>query len=85
MKERAGLAVLLMLGLSGVVEAEVTIVKDGHPLSAIYADPAVMSETAAVNINPAQAEVEKRRVRLRESVKDLAGILERISGAKVPC
>jgi len=63
--------------------AGVTIIKDGAAQAAIYADPAVMSEERGAVTNAVQREAEKDRVRLRESVKDLSVVLERISGAKI--
>ena len=78
------LAVCGMGLLMSSVRADTIIIENGEPKAAIYADAAVMAEGNQPTTTPAEAETEKARQRLRESVKDLAGILERISGAKVP-
>ena len=75
----------LAIGICHVCHAAgVTIIENGVPKAAIYADPAVMSEERRGGNDAVQREAEKDRVRLRESVKDLSGILKRISGAKFP-
>ena len=74
-----GLAVLAASAAAGV-----TIVEDGVPRAAIYADAAAMAEKAVKVTTGPEQEAEKARQRLRESVKDLAGVLERISGAALP-
>src|ERR1043166_4370395 len=66
--------------------ADVTIVENGQPRAAIFV-PERLLEDAAKNPEPATvwrtAKPEDNRRRLRESVKALAGFLERISGAKI--
>jgi len=60
----------------------VTLVKDGKALCAIYVEPAVMAadDAAALRATP---EKEKQRRTLRESVKDLALYLGKMSGAQL--
>jgi hypothetical protein len=68
------------------VTADVILVDKGQSRAAIFVPERVMDDAAK---NPELASVwrslkaEDNRRRLRESVKDLAGVLERISGAKV--
>jgi hypothetical protein len=59
------------MGASAATAAEVTLVEKGAARATIYASAAVLCETNAA---------EKK---LRDTVRDMAGILERISGAKV--
>jgi len=66
------------------VRAETIIIENGEPRATIYADAAVMAEGKQPTTSPAEARAEQERQRLRESVKDLSAILERISGAKLP-
>ena len=73
-----------VLGMAVIAGADVVIVESGQPVSAIYADPLVMDERGNATTTPTEARAEKERVRLRESVKDLSGILERISSAAIP-
>lgn len=65
------------------VRAEVILVQDGVARAAIYATPEVMDPgDRPAPKNPAR-EAESQRRRLRESVKDLAAVLEKITGARV--
>jgi hypothetical protein len=65
---------------------DVVVVENAQPRAAIFVAPRVMDD-AAKSPEPAPVwrtlKLEDNRRRLRESVKDLAGILERISGAKI--
>jgi hypothetical protein len=63
--------------------AGVTIIEDGKAAAVIYAPAKVMSEENVKAETPPEQKAEKARKRLRESVKDFAAILERISGAKL--
>ncbi len=77
----AACAVLL---LPATVPAAVTLVQDSQAKTAIH----VAAEVMAPDKNPAppknpEREAEQQRQRLRESVKDLALYLEKMSGAKV--
>jgi hypothetical protein len=62
----------VLLNATSAAGADVTIIENGVPKAAIYASASVLAETNAD---------EKR---LRASVRDMAGILERMTGAKVP-
>jgi hypothetical protein len=66
--------------------ADLTIVRDGQPRAAIFV-PKRLLDDATTNPEPVSVwrkrTTEDHRRRLRESVKDLAGILQRISGAKI--
>lgn len=75
---------LILLVSSASVRADVTLVANGQAQCVIVADAAVM----AADKSPApakfkDAEPERQRQRLRESVKDLAKYLGAMSGAKV--
>ena len=75
----------LLAGALRTALADVTIVQDGKPAATIYVPAEVMSmEDKPVNTlkNPEKRD-EGFRITLRESVKDLALYLEKISGAKV--
>ena len=78
---------LLLLGATQPVRAaDLVIVDDGRPRAAIFV-PARLMDDAKANPEPASVwrslKPEDNRRRLRESIKDLAAILGRISGAKV--
>ena len=75
------LALLLLIILASSAFA-LTLVKDGKALCAVYVEPAVMAadDAAALKATP---EREKERRRLRESVKDLALYLGKMSGTQV--
>ena len=84
---RARLAGLLLLGATQPVRAaDLVLVDNGRPRAAIFV-PARLMDDAKANPEPASVwrslKPEDNRRRLRESVKDLAGVLERISGAKI--
>lgn len=64
--------------------ADVVLVKDGQPQAMIQVSAEVMAADKNVNTLKGPAlEAEKQRQRLRESVKDLALYLGKMSGAKV--
>jgi len=66
-------------------ENAVTLIRDGAAKAAVYVAPEVMADdiknAATASYSDSQAETNRRR--LRESVKDLAHYLEKMSGAKV--
>lgn len=78
------LAVLVLSCSTQLVQAEVTLIEGGQPRAAIFVparvwdDAAKKPEEGVGSLSP-----ESQRRRLRESVRDLAEILQRISGAKV--
>jgi hypothetical protein len=80
--------VLILLALTNrpVPGADVVVIEKGEPRAAIFA-PERLHDNASQNSEPASVwrslGLEDNRRRLRESVKDLADILERISGARV--
>src|SRR5579862_1812271 len=79
--------VILFLSLAAPLSAaETVLVRDGKSVCAIFVPPRVLDD-AVKNPEPASnwrtPNLEDQRRRLRESVRDLAGILERISGAKI--
>lgn len=64
--------------------ADVTLVEDGRARCAVVVDPGVMAPDGVTSgLKAPAAEAEQQRRRLRESVKDLAGYLGKMSGAKV--
>lgn len=66
------------------IAADVVLVKDGQAQAVIQVNPAVMAADSKDNTLKGPAlEAERQRQRLRESVKDLALYLNKISGAKV--
>lgn len=76
----------LYLALAGASHsADVVLARDGKAMAAIYV-PARVLDDPVKNPEPAtvwrSSSPEDNRRRLRESVRDLAGILERITGAK---
>jgi hypothetical protein len=87
-----GLRTLLLLTIAALLavpavraRADLTLVQDGRARAAIYVTPAVMSsedKNPQTLKNPAR-EAEVQRQRLRESVKDLALYLRKMSGADV--
>jgi hypothetical protein len=66
--------------------ADVTLVSKGKAQCAIYVAPRVMAddEKPPVTLGVTETSPEEQRQRLRESVKDLALYLGKMSGAKVP-
>jgi hypothetical protein len=81
---KSPMAVILLMGMTAAVRADVVIVADETPTSVIYVDAHVMCDEKIETATHAEARAEKERVRLRESVKDLAAVIERISGAAIP-
>lgn len=77
---------LVFLGLSVGEAGDVVLIENGQAKAAIFV-PARLMDDADKNPEPAtiwrSLNPESNRCRLRESVKDLAAILERISAAKV--
>lgn len=79
------LSLCFLFVTAGRIHAQTTIVADGAPRAAIFVPARIMDDAAA---NPEPTSVwrslkpEAQQRRLRESVKDLAAIIERISGAK---
>ena len=82
------LCVIVAVNLfAGLLSADVTVVRDGSPVAAIFVSARVMDDSDANPEPPSiwrQRTEEDHRRRLRESVKDLAGILGRISDTQVP-
>lgn len=80
------LALFTVISSAAITLADVTLVENGKPRTAIFVPERIMDD-AAKNPEPAtiwrSLKPEDNRRRLRDSVKDLAAILERISGAKV--
>lgn len=78
--------VVLALAVSRTRADDVVLVENAQPRAAIFVAPRVMDD-ATKNPEPSPVwrslKSEDNRRRLRESVKDLAGVLERISGAKL--
>src|SRR5262245_7800499 len=86
MLHRGCLCIIALSWAGGLSAADVTIVEDGKPRVAIFVPGRVLFDAPK---NPAPDSVwrsygkEDNRRRLRESVKDFAAILERISGVKI--
>lgn len=88
MKPRV-LALLLLVLLCGGCTSlvEVVVVREGKPVAAIFVperiwdNPAKMPEPNGVWRGSTRDE--GQRIRLRESVRDMVGVLERITGAKI--
>jgi hypothetical protein len=77
---------LFATGLAAIMNADaadIELVKDGKPNAAIYVAPEVMAPDKAPTQKFAVQEAETQRQRLRESVKDLALYIEKMSGAKI--
>jgi hypothetical protein len=76
-------------GFVGVsqLRADTTLVADGQPRAAVFVSERVWDD-ATKNPEPAgmwrSLKAEDNRRRLRESVRDFVGIVERMSGAKLP-
>ncbi len=75
------------LVLSSELRADTTLVADGQPRAAVFVSERVWDD-ATKNPEPAGVwrtlKPEDNRRRLRESVRDFVGIVERMSGAKLP-
>src|SRR6266545_2477521 len=82
---RFTLACLIALAaVSLQARADVTLVASGQSQFVIVSDAATMAaDKAPAPTKFAEAEAERQRQRLRESVKDLAHYLGKMSGAKV--
>jgi hypothetical protein len=69
------------------LHADTTLVADGQPRAAVFISERVWDD-ATKNAEPAgiwrSLKPEDNRRRLRESVRDFVGIIERMSGAKLP-
>src|SRR5688572_7885152 len=79
-------SILLLCGLLGVsrmASADVTLARGGVAKTAIYVAPEVMAPDKATDVNTREFWQDWPRQRLRESVKDLALYLEKMSGAQV--
>ncbi len=63
--------------------ADVTLIENGASKCVIVVDAAVMAAAKPASAKFVEAEAERQRQRLRESVKDLAHYLGKMSGAKV--
>src|SRR5262245_12567287 len=83
---RCFVAIACLVGCSALARADVTLIDNGQARVAIFA-PARVMDDAKKNPEPDSVwrtgTAEDQRRRLRESIKDFAAILERISGAKV--
>src|SRR5438477_7259212 len=77
------LAAFVTVAACAVAQADVTLVENGQAKCVIVADAAVMAADKPMPTKFAEAESERQRQRLRESVKDLAACLGKMSGAKV--
>lgn len=82
---RRVLSLLLILAATTSAHAQVVLVQDGQPRAAIYVSARVLDEKDQKPQGPRslEREAETQRQRLRESVKDLAHYLEKMSGAKI--
>ncbi len=88
---RIALFSLLVISSCHIVESELradtTLVADGQPQAAVFV-PSRVWDDATKNPEPAgvwrSLKPEDNRRRLRESVRDFVGIVERMSGAKLP-
>ncbi len=83
---RYGLVFLLLTMAAPLGAKETVLVEDGKTRCAIFVPPRVWDDPVKnpepqANWRTPRAEDQRRR--LRESVRDLAGILERITGAKI--
>ncbi|MFN0195534.1 MAG: DUF4838 domain-containing protein [Planctomycetaceae bacterium] len=79
---------VLSCGLrAATVSADVALIVDGQPKAAIFVPERIWDDATA---NPEPSPVwtslkpEDNRRRLRESVKDFVGVIERMTGAKLP-
>ena len=82
-----GRLVAIVCWLPSLALADVTLIADGQPRAAVFVSERVWDDATK---NPESAGVwrslkpEDNRRRLRESVRDFVGIVERMSGAKLP-
>jgi hypothetical protein len=81
------LTVLACCYPSWVFAADITIVAEGQPRAAVFV-PERLWDDAVKNPEPAgvwrSLKAEDNRRRVRESVRDFVGVIERLSGAKLP-
>jgi hypothetical protein len=86
MRRVYGCALVMLMWTGSSARADVLVVENAEARAAIFV-PARVLDDAAKNAEPASVwkslKAGDNRRRLRESVKDLAAILERISGAKI--
>jgi hypothetical protein len=79
------LVIALPITSSVFAAGSITLIKSGKTKVAIYVDPEIMHTRTLKPDAPAEERAhEPLRVRVRESVKDLALLLKRIAGAEVP-
>jgi len=76
------LLLILFLSFATAAMADVVLVEDGRARAKIFVAPAVMADDLP-GAKHLLSETEKQRERLRDSVKDLALYLEKISGAPI--
>ena len=77
--------VALPLTIPSAAAESVTLIKDGKSKTAIYVAPELMAtRDLGRDATPAERQHELLRVRVRESVKDLALYLGKMTGATVP-
>ncbi|HEV7403587.1 MAG TPA: DUF4838 domain-containing protein, partial [Chthoniobacteraceae bacterium] len=76
------LLLAFFLSFASAVMADVVLVEDGRARAKIFVSPAVMAVDQP-GAKTSISEMEKQRERLRDSVKDLALYLEKISGAPI--
>ncbi|MCE9566790.1 MAG: DUF4838 domain-containing protein [Planctomycetes bacterium] len=80
---RSLIVAFALVTVCGVAQGDVTLVENGTSKCVIVADAAVMAADKPTAAKFMDAEPERQRQRLRESVKDLARYLGKMSGAKV--
>ena len=76
----------LAVSAANVAAVPLTLIPEsGDARCAIVVDPAVMASGSSTTglVNPA-LEAEKQRIRLRDSVQDLAAVLKKMTGREVP-
>ncbi len=87
MKIKHTLVLSLVMSISSLPAiADLALVKEGKSLAALYVPPEIMQDDGDLNLGQAPYEIrtkELNRRKLRESVRDLASYLEKISGAKI--
>lgn len=79
--------VAIVCWLPSLALADVTLIADGQPRAAVFVSERVWDD-ATKNPEPAgvwrSLKPEDNPRRLRESVRDFVGVIERMSGAKLP-
>ncbi|MDA0837908.1 MAG: DUF4838 domain-containing protein [Planctomycetota bacterium] len=79
------LLIALQISCSAFAAESITLIKNGKSSAAIYVAPEIMeTRTLKADASAEERAHEPLRVRVRESVKDLALTLNRIAGAEVP-